>query len=517
MNIKLYLFIYYILFTGYCFAQAPQAFQYQAVARDNQGIPITNQSVALRISIISGSTTGAILYVETHGLTTNQFGLFTLQIGQGTVANGSFGSINWASNSHFMKIEMDETGGFAYQNMGTTQLISVPYALHANTVDNSDDADADPTNELQNLSINGNNLTISGGNTVALNSNSGGSLDAAYDFGGAGAGRTIVVDAGEVELTTNTVAGVALRTTNSNTGAGIVSTSTNATNGFSAIQANTNSTASGAAAIVGNTTGSAYGVAGQVAATASAASGIYGSNLRTNGGYGVLGIGFNGTVGQTGQSSGYGIYGENFDNIAPFSNGIGVAGKGYYGVLGEDKYLGVQAGAYGLYSNGNLGATGTKTFRIDHPKDPENKFLRHFSIESNEVLNVYRGTLQFDANGEAEVSLPDYFNDINRNVSYQLTPVGTYMPLYIKEKVNQNHRFVIGGGTAGKEVSWAVYAERNDRYLQQNPQQRTVDLPKRAHEKGKYLVPSLYEADPKKGIFYKDIPQHQAQKIRLTD
>ena len=57
MNIKLYLFIYYILFTGYCFAQAPQAFQYQAVARDNQGVPITNQSVALRISIISGSTT----------------------------------------------------------------------------------------------------------------------------------------------------------------------------------------------------------------------------------------------------------------------------------------------------------------------------------------------------------------------------------------------------------------------------------------------------------------------------
>ena len=143
MKTNLYLFICLCFLSLSSIAQAPQAFQYQAIARNNQGLPIINQAVSLRISIIAGSTSGNILYVETHNLSTNPYGLFTIQIGQGTVANGAFGTINWASNSHFLKVEMDETGGIAYQDMGTTQLISVPYALHASTVDNADDADAD--------------------------------------------------------------------------------------------------------------------------------------------------------------------------------------------------------------------------------------------------------------------------------------------------------------------------------------------------------------------------------------
>ena len=554
-------------------AQSPQAFQYQAIARDNAGLPLISQNINLRVSLISGSTTGTILYAETHSPTTNQFGLFTLEIGQGTVANGTFNSISWGTNAHYMKVEMDESGGTAYQDMGTVQLISVPYALHAASVDNADDADADPSNEIQTLAISGQDLTISSGNTVTLPSatvqtlsktgsditlsdgggtvtlndddasneiqmlsisgttltisgsggnsvtlpGGGGTLDDAYDFGGSGAGRTITVDAGEVEFTTSTPSGIAVRTTNSNTGAGIVSETSNAANGFSAIQANTNSTASGAAAIVGNTTGSAYAVAGQVAATSTAEAGIYGSNLRTNGGHGILGIGFNGTVGQTGQSSGYAVYGENFDNIAPLGNGVGVAGKGYYGVLGEDRYLGGVGGAFGVYANGALGATGIKSFQIDHPKDPENKFLRHFSIESDEVLNVYRGTTVFDGNGEAIIRLPDYFNDINRNVSYQLTPIGAYMPLFIKEKVADNNQFVVGGGISGKEVSWSVYAERNDLYLQKNPQQRTVELEKRPQEKGKYLIPQLYNAGPEKGIFGKGIEVKKQEALNIME
>ena len=515
-------------------AQSPAAFQYQAVARDNTGLPIANQNISIRISILTGSPSGSIAYVETHAPTTNQFGLFSLAIGTGTVSNGTFAGLNWGNNAHFVKVEMDETGGMAYQDMGTTQLISVPYALHAASADNTDDADADPQNELQSLSINGSDLTISNGNTVsipsspdqtlsingqnlsisngntiALPSGSGGSLDDAYDFGGAGAGKVITADAGEVEINTSTASGIALRLRNTNTGAGLVSETTNASNGFSAIQASTNSTATGAAAIVGNTTGSAYPVAGQVASTSTAESGIYGSNLRTNGGHGVLGIGFNGVVGQTGQSTGFAVYGENFDNVAPLGNGIGVAGKGYYGVIGEDRYLGTIAGANGVFSNGNLAATGTKTFQIDHPMDPQNKFLRHFSIESDEVLNVYRGNISFDQNGEALVTLPDYFALVNKNYSYQLTPVGAFMQLYVKEKINNQNQFVIAGGLPGKEVSWAVYAERNDLYLQKYPQQRTVELEKRAHEKGKYLMPQLYNEDPEQSLLRMKKPEEQ--------
>jgi hypothetical protein len=181
-------------------AQAPQAFQYQAIARANTGLPIINQNVSIRISIVSTSPTGSILYVETHAPTTNQFGLFTLEVGQGTVANGTFNTINWGSNLHFLKVEMDETGNTAYQDMGTIQLLSVPYALHASTVSNADDADADPNNELQTLSVAGQDLTISGGNTVTLPGGGGGNLDAAYDFSGAGLGRIINADTGPVEV-----------------------------------------------------------------------------------------------------------------------------------------------------------------------------------------------------------------------------------------------------------------------------------------------------------------------------
>lgn len=566
-KIILSFFAFILLITTQLQAQAPQAFQYQAIARGSNGLPTINQAVSIRISIISGSPTGSIQYVETHSKTTNQFGLFTLPVGQGTVANGTFNTISWGSNNHYLKVELDETGGTAYQDMGTVQLLSVPYALHAATASNVNDADADPNNEIQSLSINGQNLTISGGNTVMLPGGStvqvlskvtntislsggggsvtlndddasnelqslsingqnltissgntitlptggGGTLDAAYDFGGAGAGRTITADAGEVSITTNSANSNALKTTNNNTGTGFVSTTTNASNTFSPIQANTNSSSASVAGVIGNSTGTAWGVAGQVQSTAPSQAAIYGSNLRTNGGHGVFGIGFNGTVGQTGQSQGFAVYGENFDNIAPLGNGIGVAGKGYYGVLGEDRYLGGQAGAYGVYSNGALGATGTKTFRIDHPKDPENKFLRHFSMESNEVLNIYRGTIAFDANGEAVVELPDYFNDINKNTSYQLTPIGAYMPLYIKEKVGETNQFVIAGGLAGKEVSWAVYAERNDLYMQQNPEQRTVELEKRPQEKGLYLMPYLYGLGEDKALFKAPTKQEQVE------
>ncbi len=499
------------------FGQAPQKMTYQAVIRNASNTLIVSSPVGMRVSILQGLPTGTAVYVETQTSSTNANGLVSLEIGTGTIVTGTFSAINWANGPYFIKTETDPAGGVAYSITGTSQLLSVPYALHAAIAGNVPtnvssfindsgyliaEVDGSTTNELQSLSIAGNTLTISSGNSVTLPSGgSGGTLDAAYDFGGSGLGRVITADAGEVSITTNTPSGIALRADNTNTGVGLISNVTNASNTFSAIQANTNSSSVIASALVGSSSGAAWGVAGQVQATASGQAGVYGSNLRTTGGHGVMGIGFNGIVGQTGQSQGYAVYGENFDNIAPLGNGVGVAGKGYWGVLGEDRYLGTQPGAYGVYANGGLGATGTKTFNIDHPKDPENKFLRHFSIESNEVLNVYRGTVVFDSNGEAIVSLPDYFNDINKNISYQLTPVGAYMPLFIKEKVNSGNLFVIGGGVVGKEVSWAVYAERNDLYMQKNPDQRKAELQKRDSEKGKYLIPALYNAGEEKAIF----------------
>lgn len=114
-------------------AQAPQSFKYQAIARNSSGDLIQNQLVAFRISILQGGPSGTLLYNERHTLTTNDYGLANLDIGSGVVLSGVFNNINWAAGQMFMKVELDPTGGTAYLNMGTSELLSVPYALFAET------------------------------------------------------------------------------------------------------------------------------------------------------------------------------------------------------------------------------------------------------------------------------------------------------------------------------------------------------------------------------------------------
>lgn len=125
------------IFTLTAMAQAPQAFKYQAVARDNSGNALTNQSVSFRISLLQGSSSGTVVYSESHTLTTNDYGLANLNVGAGTVISGTFSSISWGSNNYFIKVEMDPSGGNSFTLMGTTQLLSVPYALYAETTGTS--------------------------------------------------------------------------------------------------------------------------------------------------------------------------------------------------------------------------------------------------------------------------------------------------------------------------------------------------------------------------------------------
>ncbi len=473
-------------------AQAPEGFNYQAVVRDASNATLNNQAIGMRLSIKQGSASGTSVYIETFSVTSNAFGLVNLEIGSGAIVAGNFSTINWANGPYFMETAVDNTGGTTYAVMGTSQLVSVPYALHAKTADNVtndlvNDADSDPNNEIQSLQLSGQSLTISGGNTVTLPSASGTTLDQAYDGGGAGLGRIITVDAGSVELTNATSNGIGLRATTTNTGVGIIATSSSAANTFSSIQATTNATSNLASAVVGSSSGGAYGVSGQVLSTGTSSAGLYGNNLRTNGGYGTYGIGHSGTVGETNYQLGFGLYGRNYDAIGPLGNAVGTYGQGYIGIWGDQ----TDPNGYSVYANGDFGAAGTKAFAIDHPLDPAHKYLKHYSIESNEVLNMYRGTVPFDSNGEATVTMPDYFDAVNANFSYQLTPIGSYAPLYIKEKLD-NGIFIIAGGQTGMEVSWTVYAERNDPYLQQHPESKAVEVEKESWNQGKYLQPDLY-------------------------
>jgi hypothetical protein len=129
---NLYLILAFLSTTFFAIAQAPQAINYQAVVRNNSGDVIKNQSVRFRLSITEGSA-GTTSYSETHQTTTNVLGLVNLTIGSGTVATGTFASVNWGTGQKFLKIEVDAAGGTNYTLMGTQQLVSVPYALHANT------------------------------------------------------------------------------------------------------------------------------------------------------------------------------------------------------------------------------------------------------------------------------------------------------------------------------------------------------------------------------------------------
>jgi len=115
------------------FAQIPQSFKYQAVVRDLSGNVITNQLVSVKVSLLIGTETGPVVYSEVHSSATNQFGTITLDIGNGTIESGVFSSIDWRLDNYFIKLEIDIAGGINFQFMGTSQLLSVPYALHTKT------------------------------------------------------------------------------------------------------------------------------------------------------------------------------------------------------------------------------------------------------------------------------------------------------------------------------------------------------------------------------------------------
>jgi len=131
---KLFTLIAITLFVYNVFAQAPQRLSYQAVIRNSTGGLVTNHAVGMKISILQGSSSGTAVYVETHTTTTNSNGLATIEIGGGSLVSGSFATINWSGSTYYLKTETDPAGGTSYSITGTSQLLSVPYALHAREV-----------------------------------------------------------------------------------------------------------------------------------------------------------------------------------------------------------------------------------------------------------------------------------------------------------------------------------------------------------------------------------------------
>lgn len=159
---SLFTFLVACLFSIISQAQNTAGFQYQAVLRDADGAVMENAGVTIQLDILSGSDSGSTIYSESHDVTTNAFGLVNLTVGDGSTLAGDFALIDWSQGLFFLKTEIDLGDGL--QDFGTKQLLSVPFAMYG------EDADADATNEIQSISLEGSILAISESNSVDLGS-----------------------------------------------------------------------------------------------------------------------------------------------------------------------------------------------------------------------------------------------------------------------------------------------------------------------------------------------------------
>ncbi|MBZ0097977.1 MAG: hypothetical protein K8F30_02780, partial [Taibaiella sp.] len=208
----------------------------------------------------------------------------------------------------------------------------------------------------------------------------------------------------------------------------------------------------------------------------------------TGGNVGVFGLGYPTT---TSSGNSFGVYG----NALGGANNLGI-----YGTNSGTGYAG--------YFSGNAAVTGSLskgggTFKIDHPLDPENKYLYHSFVESPDMMNIYNGNITTDGNGVAEVTLPAYFEALNKDFRYQLTVVGTFAQAIVAEKV-QGNRFVIKTDKPNVEVSWQVTGVRKDKFADAH---RVVpEVEKEEQYKGRYLHAKEYGKPVESSIDYLLMP-----------
>jgi len=251
----------------------------------------------------------------------------------------------------------------------------------------------------------------------------------------------------------------------------------------------------GTVGIATSSSGTSYGVVGQ--AYSSAGRGVYGyasaASGTTTGVYGKAdSTGGRGVVGVASASSGstIGVYGRTYSS----------GGKAIYGVNSAG------SGGYAGYFHGNVTVVGTLLksyggFKIDHPLDPANKYLYHSFVESPDMKNVYDGVVTLGADGTAWVQLPDWFEALNQDFRYQLTPIGAPGPnLYIAQEIADN-RFQIAGGEPGMKVSWQVTGSRHDAYAEAH--RIPVEEEKPPEERGTYLNPLEHGQPESTGLGYR--------------
>jgi len=260
-------------------------------------------------------------------------------------------------------------------------------------------------------------------------------------------------------------------------------------------------------AIIANATGNAGILGGSdtnsgVAGTSVSGDGVFGDSVNGNG-----------VEGDSSNGNAFGVYGTNSadDSIAIYgidntSSSIGVAGIAPYAVVGNGSILA------GLF-NGNVEVNGTLSkdggsFKIDHPLDPANKYLYHSFVESPDMMNIYNGNVTTDAKGVAVITLPDWFEALNRDFRYQLTVLGQFAQAIVSSEV-ANHQFSIKTDKPNVKVSWQVTGIRQDAWA--NAHRIPVEEMKPVKERGFYKHPELYNAPADKSVVMARLPRAMTQ------
>jgi hypothetical protein len=507
----------------------PPVVKFGGVLSDANGKPTTG-TVGLTFSLYTEAQGGAALWVETQNVTPDKTGHYSVMLGS-TTSQGIPANVFASGEARWLGVQAQ---GQAEQPR--TLLMSVPYALKALDAETvgglppsafmkaaaPGSAAAANASQLPGASITGsgtaNRLTKWVGPTTLGNSNIFDGAAGKVGIGTTSPGATLDVNGTAVIRSNATVdgslaAGPISATSSSSGGTGVFANagSSTASNGVIAY---------GATGVAGYTT-----VAGSIA--------LYGNAGNSTASNGVVGYGATGVAGNSTITGSYGTYGSGSTGVLGNSTGtganVGVLGLGGTGVQGVGNTWGVlgqsssttgsgggfsnssagdalftynQSGGYAAFFDGDVDVDGNLSkaggsFKIDDPMDPANKYLYHSFVESPDMMNIYNGNATTDASGSAVVTLPEWFETLNRDFRYQLTVIGQFAQAIVASKV-ANHQFAIKTDKPNVEVSWQVTGIRQDAWA--NAHRIPVEVEKAQADRGLYLHPELFGAPAEKNI-----------------
>jgi hypothetical protein len=506
-------------------AVVPPVIKFSGVLTDTSNKPLTG-TVGVTFSLYQEALGGAPLWVETQNVTPDKTGHYSVMLGSAStrgLSGGAFAS----GEARWLGVQAQ---GQAEQPR--TMLMSVPYALKAL---DAETIGGKPLSALQLAppaggaqSAQSNSPTV---NTITCSTSSAcktGHVPLFASNGGAAKVKdSIIQESGSTisiagsESLTGPISALATSTTsaavagNDNTSQGSVGVSGVSTNGTGVV-------ATGVTGLLGTGAGE-----DGVGVSASGNLGVYANGNAA----GVYGVSANST-GVIGTSTNYiGVYGSGATGV----NGVSTTGTGVTGAsssgpgvvaqsatawavdaYGTSTATGVLAGSasgWAAWFNGNVDVDGNLSkaggsFKIDHPLDPANKYLYHSFVESPDMMNIYNGNVITDAQGDAVVPLPEWFETLNRDFRYQLTVIGQFAQAIVASEIAEG-RFSIKTDKPNVKVSWQVTGIRQDAWA--NAHRIPVEQEKRAVERGFYLHPELYGAPEEKGVLWARDPKAMKQ------